>query len=152
MDKRWRIEQVPIDYRDRPEGSESKLSTFSDGIKVLRMIFSLFKDYRPLPFFNILALIFCILGLFFGVPVIVEFSHTGLVPRLPTAVLAAVLMVLAALFLSCGIVLDTEVKASRRAWELEVMREYEEEHARAARKRARERRERESARTGGEEA
>ncbi len=152
VDKRWRIEQVPIDYRDRPEGSESKLSTFSDGIKVLRMIFSLFKDYRPLPFFNILALIFCILGLFFGVPVIVEFSHTGLVPRLPTAVLAAVLMVLAALFLSCGIVLDTEVKASRRAWELEVMREYEEEHARAARKRARERRERESARTGGEEA
>ena len=85
VDKRWRIEQVPIDYRDRPEGSESKLSTFSDGAKVLRMILSLFKDYRPLPFFNLLALLFCVVGLLLGVPVIAEFARTGLVPRLPTA-------------------------------------------------------------------
>ena len=152
VDKRWRIEQVPIDYRDRPEGSESKLSTFSDGAKVLRMILSLFKDYRPLPFFNLLALLFCVVGLLLGVPVIAEFARTGLVPRLPTAVLAAVLMVLAALFLACGLVLDTEVKASRRAWELEVMREYGEERARAARRRARERRAREHAEADSGEA
>ena len=150
MDKRWRIAQVPIDYRDRPEGSESKLSTFSDGAKVLRMIFSLFKDYKPLPFFGILALVCLVVGLAFGIPVIAEFMATGLVPRLPTAVLAAVLMVLAALFLSCGLILDTEVKASRRAWELSVMREYEEEHVRAARRRAAERRARKRAEASGE--
>ncbi len=151
VDKRWRIEQVPIDYRDRPEGSESKLSTFSDGAKVLRMIFSLFKDYRPLPFFNLLALLFCLLGLALGVPVVAEFTRTGLVPRLPTAVLAAVLMVLAALFLACGLVLDTQVKAARRAWELEAMRVFAEERRRAARRRA-QRRARERAGAGGGEA
>ncbi len=125
VDKRWRIEQVPIDYRDRPEGSVSKLSTFSDGAKVLGMIATLFKDYRPLPFFSILSLLCLVLCLGFGVPVIVEFQATGLVPRFPTAILAAVLGLLAVLLLSCGLVLDTVNKAARRQWELEVMRELE---------------------------
>ena len=63
VDKRWRVTEVPIDYRDRPEGSESKLDTFSDGVKVLLMILSLFKDYRPLALFSWVALLFCMLGL-----------------------------------------------------------------------------------------
>lgn len=132
-DKRWRIAQVPIDYRDRPEGSVSKLNTFSDGMKVLGMIASLFKDYKPLGFFSILALIFLIIGLAIGIPVIVEFNQTHLVPRLPSAIVAMAFCGLAALLFVCGLILDTEVKGHRRDWELAVMREYEEErriHAR----------------------
>ena len=125
VDKRWRIAQVPIVYRNRPEGSVSKLNTFSDGAKVLGMIMSLAKDYRPLPFFNILALISLVIGLCLGIPVIAEFNATGLVPRLPTAVLAAVLCGLAVLLCVSGLILDTVVKGNRRQWELDVMRLYE---------------------------
>lgn len=125
VDKRWRIAQVPIDYRDRPEGSESKLNTVSDGVKVLKMIFSLFKDYKPLGFFSLIALVFFVVGLCFGIPVIVEFSSTGLVPKLPTAIVAVAFCGLAALMLVCGLILDTVVKGHRRDWELKVMDVYQ---------------------------
>lgn len=125
VDKGWRIWEVPIDYRDRPEGSESKLSTFSDGAKVLRMIMSLFKDYRPMALFGWLSLIFVVLGLAFGIPVVAEFANTGLVPRLPTALLAAVLVLVGLLSLVCGLVLDTVVKGSRKSYELHVIEAYE---------------------------
>lgn len=124
VDKRWRIAQVPIDYRDRPEGSESKLNTVSDGIKVLKMIFSLFKDYKPLGFFSLIALVFFVIGLCFGIPVIAEFASTGLVPKLPTAIVAVAFCGLAALMLVCGLILDTVVKGHRRDWELKVMDVY----------------------------
>ena len=124
VDKRWRIEQVPIAYRDRPEGSESKLDTFSDGAKVLRMIATLFKDYKPLGFFSLLALLFLVIGLALGVPVIAEFLATGLVPRLPSAIAAVAFCGLSALLFTCGIVLDTVVKGNRRQWEIEVMRAF----------------------------
>lgn len=132
VDKRWRIEQVEVDYRDRPEGSESKLNTFSDGMKVLRMIASLFKDYRPLPFFLLLAIICLVLCLVLGLPVVAEFRHTGLVQRFPTAFLAMGFGILAALFVAVGLVLDTEVKASRRAWELECQHAFEEDRYKRA--------------------
>lgn len=119
-DKGWRIAQVSVDYRDRPEGSVSKLNTFSDGMRVLRMIFSLLKDYKPLPFFSILAAVSLACGLALGVPVIVEFAATGLVERLPTALAAVALCGLAALLLVCGVILDTVVKGNRRDWELRV--------------------------------
>ena len=135
VDKRWRIEQVPIEYRDRPEGSESKLNTVSDGIKVLRMIASLFKDYRPLPFFLILSVVCLAACLAFGLPVVAEFSHTHLVERFPTAFLAMGLGILAMLFLAVGLVLDTEVKANRRSWEIECLRAFEEDRRRRARSR-----------------
>ena len=125
VDKRWRIAQVPIDYRDRPEGSESKLNTVSDGIKVLKMIFSLFKDYKPLGFFSLIALVFFVIGLCFGIPVIAEFASTGLVPKLPTAIVAVAFCGLAALMLVCGLILDTVVKGHRRDWELKVMDVYQ---------------------------
>lgn len=124
VDKNWRIAQIPIDYRDRPEGSESKLNTISDGFKVLKMIFSLFKDYKPLGFFSLLALIFFVIGLLLGIPVIAEFASTGLVPRFPTALLAVAFCGLAALMLVCGLILDTVVKGHRRDWELRVIEEY----------------------------
>jgi hypothetical protein len=132
VDKRWRIAQVPIDYRDRPEGSESKLNTFSDGAKVLRMIFSLLKDYKPLSFFCILALVSIIIGLLLGVPIVGEFMHTGLVPRLPTAILAVAFCGLGCLFFMCGLILDTIVKGTRRQWEIDVLRVYDEENKRNA--------------------
>ena len=125
VDKGWRITELPIEYRDRPEGSESKLSTFSDGFKVLKMIMSLFKDYRPMALFGWLAVIFVALGLVAGIPVVVDYAYTGLVDRLPTALLATALVLMGMLSLVCGLVLDTVVKGSRKQYELEVVEAYE---------------------------
>lgn len=124
VDRRWRIADVPVDYRDRPEGSYSKLSTFGDGAKVLRAIASLFKDYRPMAFFGWLALLFAVLGLVAGVPVIAGFWATGLVEKLPSAVLAVALVICGALSMTAGIVLDTVAKSDRRQWELSVYRQW----------------------------
>lgn len=125
VDKRWRIAEVPIDYRDRPEGSESKLSTFSDGWKVLKTIGGLFKDYRPLVLFVLLGFIFCAFGLLAGLPVVFEFAQTGLVPRLPSALLAVALIFIGILCFSCGLILDTVVKGYRKEYELDVLQAYE---------------------------
>lgn len=124
VDKHWRIKDVPIDYRDRPEGSESKLSTFGDGAKVLMAITSLFKDYRPMAFFGWLALLFVVLGLVAGVPVIWDFTVTGLVERFPTALLAVALVLCGALSLTVGLVLDTVAKNNRKQWEIDVYNAY----------------------------
>lgn len=127
VDKRWRIAQIPVDYRDRPEGSVSKLNTVRDGIKVLATIASLFKDYKPLGFFSILAVLCIAVGLFLGVPVIAEFMDTGLVPRFPTAICAVAFCGLGVLFWVCGLILDTVVKGHRREWELRTLDVYREQ-------------------------
>ena len=131
VDKRWRIAEVPIDYRDRPEGSESKLSTFSDGMKVILTILSLFKDYRPLALFGWVALLFCILGLIVGIPGIAQFAATGLVPKLPTALLAVGLVFVGLLCFACGLILDTVVKGTRKQYEIQVTEAYAELRHRA---------------------
>lgn len=120
VDRRWRIVDVPIVYRDRPEGSVSKLNTIGDGMKVMIAIASLFKNYRPLKFFSLAALVLAVIGLLLGVPVIVEFFKTGLVPRLPTALLATAFMFLCGLSFATGLVLDNLAKTERKQWELEV--------------------------------
>lgn len=120
VDRRWRIADVPVEYRDRPEGSVSKLNTVRDGLKVMAMIGTLFKDYRPLKFFSLVALLFCIGGLCAGIPVETEYLATGLVPRFPTAVLAAAFMFMAALSLATGFILDAVAKVERKQWELRV--------------------------------
>lgn len=120
VDKRWRIEDVPIDYRDRPEGSYSKLSTFGDGAKVLRAITSLFKDYRPLAFFGWLALILLVLAVVAGIPVVAEYAATGLVPRIPTMLGSLALAGCGALSFVTGLILDTVAKSHRRQWEIDV--------------------------------
>ncbi|MBR2835097.1 MAG: glycosyltransferase [Coriobacteriales bacterium] len=125
VDRRWRISQIPIEYRDRPKGSVSKLNTFSDGMKVLKCIFSLFKDYKPLGFFSIMAALFLLVGLAIGIPIVIEFSYTGLVERLPSALVAVAFCGLAALLLVCGLILDTVVKGNRRAWELEAIKYFD---------------------------
>lgn len=123
VDRRWRIADVPVEYRDRPEGSVSKLNTVRDGLKVIAMIGTLFKDYRPLKFFSLVALLFCIGGLCAGMPVVTEYLTTGLVPRFPTAILAAALMFMAALSLTTGFILDAVAKVERKQWELRVYRQ-----------------------------
>lgn len=123
VDRRWRIKSIPVDYRNRPEGSKSKLNTLSDGIKVVAMVGTLFKDYRPLKFFSLVALIFCIGGLCAGMPVVTEYLATGLVPRFPTAILAAALMFMAAISLATGFILDAVAKVERKQWELRVYRQ-----------------------------
>ena len=120
VDHRWRIRDVPVEYRDRPAGSESKLDTVGDGIKVIAMIGTLFKDYRPLKFFSLIALIFAAIGLAIGIPIIVEYFHTGLVPRFPTAMLAACFMFLCGLSLATGLILDSVAKVEKKQWELQV--------------------------------
>ncbi len=128
VDKRWRIKDVPIDYRDRPEGSYSKLSTFGDGAKVLKAITSLFKDYKPFAFFGWITVLFLILGLIAGVPVIIEYFQTGLVPRIPSVILAVALVGCAALAFTAGAILDTVAKSNRKQWELDVYKAYIKKH------------------------
>ena len=101
-----KIRSVDITYRDRPEGSFSKLNTFSDGFKVLLTIFNLLKAYKPLLFFSLVGLAFVVFGVIVGIPVIVEFNLTHFVSKLPSAVLAASLMVIAVLLVVTGLILD----------------------------------------------
>lgn len=124
VDHRWRIQDVPVEYRDRPAGSESKLNTVSDGIKVIAMIGTLFKDYRPLKFFSLIALVFAIIGLALGLPIVAEYFQTGLVPRFPTAMLAASFMFLCGLSLATGLILDSVAKVERKQWELQAYKTY----------------------------
>lgn len=125
VDHRWRIKDVPIEYRDRPAGSESKLNTVSDGIRVIAMIGTLFKDYRPLKFFSLVAFAFAFIGLALGTPIVTEYFATGLVPRFPTAMLAAAFMFLCGLSLATGFILDSVAKVERKQWEMRVYEETE---------------------------
>lgn len=126
LDKRFKLVELPIDYRDRPEGSESKLDTYSDGIKVLLTILKMFKDYKPLLFFSVFSLVFFLFGLIFGIPVINEFVRTGFITKVPSSILATGLMVFALLLLITGLILDTVVTNSKKEYELNLYRLYEE--------------------------
>ncbi|MGE5626548.1 MAG: glycosyltransferase family 2 protein [Solirubrobacterales bacterium] len=118
LDKKFIVKEVPIEYRDRPEGSESKLNTFSDGFKVLKTIFMLFKDYKPLIFFNIFFGIFLIAGLAVGTPVLIEFAQTSYITKVPSAILAVGLVMVSMLSFVSGIILDTIAKNQRANYEL----------------------------------
>jgi glycosyltransferase involved in cell wall biosynthesis len=101
------IAEVPARYGDRPDGSTSKLNTYRDGVRILMSIGRLVKEEKPLEFFSIVATLFGAAAVFLGIPIITEFLRTGLVPRLPTAVLATGLVLLAFLSLFCGIILQS---------------------------------------------
>lgn len=106
----YRVKEIPIAYRDRPEGSVSKLNTYSDGFKVLKIVFSLFKDYKPLAFFGRMGLVLCIAGLIIGVPPVIEYMEQGYIWKVPSTILAASLEIIALLLFACGLILDTTVK------------------------------------------
>lgn len=122
LDKRYIIKEIPIIYRDRPEGSSSKLNTISDGIKVVKTIARMFKDYRPFRFFGIISLIFLILGLIIGIPVIYEFIKTSYITKIPSAILATGFVSLSAISLQCAIILDTITRQHREDYELNLLR------------------------------
>lgn len=124
LDKRFKLVEIPIDYRDRPEGSESKLDTFSDGTKVLLTIMKMCKDYKPMLFFTSLSIIFFLLGLICGIPVINEFFHTGFIMKVPSSILASGLMIFGLLLLVTGLILDTVVTNTKKEYELNLHRLY----------------------------
>lgn len=120
LDKKIPLLEIPIDYRDRPEGSFSKLNTFSDGFRVLKTIFWVFKDYRPLTFFSVMAALFFVLALGIGMPVVIEFLQTSYITKVPSAILAVGLMLIAIMSLFSGFILDTVVKQHREFFELRL--------------------------------
>ncbi len=120
VDKNFLIEEVPVTYRDRPAGSESKLNTFSDGFKVLKTIASLFKEYKPFHFFSLVAIILWILALLFFIPVVMGYLETGLVLKFPTEIVCGVLATIGALMWICGVILDVIVKKHRQLYELQL--------------------------------
>jgi glycosyltransferase involved in cell wall biosynthesis len=122
LDKKFSIQEIPIEYRDRPEGSFSKLNTYSDGIRVLKTILWVFKDYKPLSFFSILAIFFFILSLIIGLPVIFEYIETFYITKVPSAILSVGLMLISILALFSGFILDTIVKQHRENYDLKLMR------------------------------
>jgi len=113
LELRMPIAELPTAYRERPAGSASKLRTYSDGIRILRSIAMLVKEERPLQFFSIIGFVLFLAGIGLGVPIIAEFVRTGLVPRLPTAVLATGLVLLSFLSFTCGLILDSVSRGRR---------------------------------------
>ena len=122
LDKNFTIKEIPIDYRDRPEGSVSKLHTIRDGIKVLKTIQRMFRDYKPFYFYGIIAALFFILGLISGIPVIIEFLKTQYITKVPSAILATGCMSLAAIFMQCGIILNSIERRNKENYELNLLR------------------------------
>jgi glycosyltransferase involved in cell wall biosynthesis len=107
LDKGFRIMEVPICYKDRPEGSFSKLNTYRDGVRVLALIMEIFRNYRPLAFFGSLALLFLAAGAAAGIPVLQEFLRIRYITHVPLAILATGLMTISFLAISIGLILDT---------------------------------------------
>ena len=118
VDKRMHVENVVIDYRDRPEGSESKLNTYGDGVKVLRTILRLFRNYRPMAFFSALACLLLLIAVGFFVPIVSEYLRTGLVPRFPTLIGCCFLGIAAVQSFFGGLILDTLRQKNRHDYEM----------------------------------
>lgn len=118
LDKNFLLKEIPVEYRDRPSGSVSKLSTYSDGAKVLKTIARLFKEYKPTIFFSIISLMFLIISVSFAVPVFREYFQTGLVPRYPTLIFSGFMLIVSILMFVCGLILEVVVKKHRQLFEL----------------------------------
>ena len=121
LDKNFYIEEVPISYKDREEGSESKLNTVSDGVKVIITIARLFEEHKPMLFFGILSIILTILALILAIPVLVEYFDTGLVPKIPSLIVAGFLEIIAVMLVICGIILQVVVRKHRELFELNLI-------------------------------
>lgn len=120
LDKNLYLQSLPVSYRDRPEGSTSKLRTYSDGLKVIRTIFTLYKNYRPLLFFSALAGMIAVVAAILMVPILFEYIQTDLVPRFPTLIVSGFLMLTSILSFCCGLILDTQTKQSQQNFEIQL--------------------------------
>ena len=118
IDKNFTLFEIPVQYRDRPEGSVSKLNTYKDGVKVMKTIATLFKEYKPGVFFNVISLIIFIITLILAIPVFTEYMNTGLVPRFPTLIVASILMVISLLLTTTSIILQVIVKKHKQLFEI----------------------------------
>ena len=123
--KNFYIQEIPVNYKDREEGSESKLNTVSDGIKVIWTIARLFEEHKPMAFFGIISLLLFILALILGIPVLVEYFETGLVPRFPSLIVAGFLIIIAVMLVVCGVILQVVVRKNREIFELMLTAERE---------------------------
>lgn len=118
LDKNFMLREIPIQYRDRPEGSVSKLNTYSDGFKVLMTIARLFREYKPFIFFSIIASVLLIISLVLFIPVLYEYVQTGEVPRFPTLIVSCIMALLGFMFFFCGITLDVVAQKHRQLFEI----------------------------------
>ena len=120
VDKNMALKNIPIDYRDRPEGSVSKLNTVSDGIRVIKTIGKLYRDYKPLGFFGGIALILLVLSFWFFVPIMTEYLKTGLVPQFPTLMVCGFCAITAVLALFAGMILQTIIQKHKQEFEFRL--------------------------------
>jgi hypothetical protein len=118
LDNQMKIHQIAVDYKDRPMGSISKLHTFSDGFKIVKTIFRLFRDYKPLVFFSYVSLFLILLSLCFLFPVLFEYFQTGLVPRFPTLIVCGFIILFALMLIICGIILQVQLNHHRQLRQL----------------------------------
>ena len=122
IDKNMQIENVVIQYRDRPEGSESKLNTYSDGFKVLRTIARLFRTYKPFAYFGILGLFLGVIAAILFIPVLIEYFQTGLVARFPTLIVSGFVTIAMIQSIFSGLILQTMLHKNRQDFELALIR------------------------------
>lgn len=115
--RNMRLENVVIDYRDRPEGSESKLNTYSDGFKVIMTIIKLFKNYKPFMFFGLISLFLTIIGLGFFIPIFYDYLYTHIVPKYPTLIMCGALFSISFVIFMAGIILDSLLAQDKRNFE-----------------------------------
>lgn len=120
-DKHMQVDNVVIEYRDRPEGSVSKLNTFSDGFKVLTRILNLYKNYKPFSFFSLLSSVLVVLGVGFLIPVIVDYIETGLVPKFPTLIVCCFVLVAALQSFFAGLVLQSMEQKNKQDFEMQLL-------------------------------
>ncbi len=118
IDKNFTLKEIPVQYRDRPEGSVSKLNTYKDGVKVIKTIATLFKEYKPGLFFNLISLLVFIIAAVLAIPVFVEYMNTGLVPRFPSLIVACILLVISLLLTVTSIILQVIVKKNKQEFEI----------------------------------
>lgn len=122
VDKNMSVENVIIGYRDRPEGSESKLNTVSDGFKVIKTILRLFRTYKPFAFFSVLALFLVLLSALFFVPILVDYFRTGLVERFPTLIVCGFVVIAAVQSFFAGLILENIQQKNRQDFEMNLIR------------------------------
>ncbi len=122
IDKNMSVENLVIDYRDRPEGSESKLNTYSDGLKVLRTIIRLYRTYRPIGFFGMIALLMALIAAVFFIPIVHTYLRTGSVPNFPTLIVCGFTMIASIQSLFTGLTLQTMVQKNRQDFEMDLHR------------------------------
>ena len=120
IDKNFTLKEIPVQYRDRPAGSVSKLNTYKDGARVLKTIATLFKEYKPSLFFNTISIFFYIIVLLLSIPVLSEYFNTGLVPRFPTLIVACIALIIGLLLNVTSLILQVIVKKHRQLFELQL--------------------------------